>query len=117
MNTANFFKDTKGESRSLTRVFFISHTATPKGRITTYVKFVCAYKTQKADPHQIHMMVGGDRIEYPGEVATKTADPTVTKAILNSLCSIKSALYMILEPPWNDTNMCASQSTWCLNKL
>jgi hypothetical protein len=43
------------------------------------------------------MTVGGDRIEYPGEVATKTADLIVTKAILNSVCSNKAALYMNMD--------------------
>jgi hypothetical protein len=43
------------------------------------------------------MTVGGDRIEYPGEVTTKTADLTVTKAILNSVCSTKAALYMNMD--------------------
>jgi hypothetical protein len=52
---------------------------------------VCAYKPHKSDPHR------GDRIEYPGEVATKTADLTVTKSILNSVCSTKAALYMNMD--------------------
>jgi hypothetical protein len=43
------------------------------------------------------MTVGGDRIEYPGEVATKTADLAVTKAILNSVCSTKAALYINMD--------------------
>jgi hypothetical protein len=43
------------------------------------------------------MTVFGDRIEYPGEVATKTADLTVTEAILNSVCSTKAALYMNMD--------------------
>jgi hypothetical protein len=78
------FKDTKAESKALTHVF-IPHSAVPKRPIPTYVKFVCAYKPHKADPHRVRMTVGGDRIEYPREVATKTADITVTKAILNSV--------------------------------
>jgi hypothetical protein len=78
MNMADFSKDTKAVSRALTH-FFISHKAIPKGRIPTYVKFVCVYKTHKADPHRVCMTVGGDRVEYPGEVATKTDDVTVTK--------------------------------------
>jgi hypothetical protein len=43
------------------------------------------------------MTVGGDRIENPGEVATKTADLTVKKAIINSVCSTKAALYMNMD--------------------
>jgi hypothetical protein len=97
MNTTDFFKDTKGESTALIHVFFISHSAVPKGRIPMYVKFVCAYKPHKADPHRVCMTVGGDRIEYPFEVATKTANLTVTKAILKSVCSTKAALYMNMD--------------------
>jgi hypothetical protein len=43
------------------------------------------------------MAVGGDRIEYPGEVATKKADITVTKAILTSACSTKADLYINMD--------------------
>jgi hypothetical protein len=43
------------------------------------------------------MTVGGNRIEYPGEVAMETADLTITKAILNSVYSTKAALYMNMD--------------------
>jgi hypothetical protein len=33
--------------------FFIEHKAVPKGRFPTYVKFMCAYKPHKYDPHRI----------------------------------------------------------------
>jgi hypothetical protein len=32
-------------------MFFIHHSAILKGLVPTYVKFVCAYKSHKADPH------------------------------------------------------------------
>jgi hypothetical protein len=43
------------------------------------------------------MTVEGNIIEYPGEVETKKADLTVTKTILNSVCSTKAALYMNMD--------------------
>jgi hypothetical protein len=43
------------------------------------------------------MTVGGDRLDYPGEVATKTADLPVTKVIINSVISTKAALYMNMD--------------------
>jgi hypothetical protein len=43
------------------------------------------------------MTVGGYIIENPSEVATKTVDLTVTKEILNSVCSTKAALYMNMD--------------------
>jgi hypothetical protein len=91
------FQGHKGGIKGTETCFFIEHKAVPKGIFPTYVKFVCAYKPHKYDPHRVRMTVGGDRIEYPGEVATKTADITVTKAILNSVCSTKAALYMNMD--------------------
>jgi hypothetical protein len=91
------FQGHKGVVKGTDTCFFIEHKAIPKGRVPTYVKFVCAYKPHKSNPHRVRMTIGGDRIEYPGEVATKTADLTVTKAILNSVCSTKAALYMNMD--------------------
>jgi hypothetical protein len=58
---------------------------------------VCAYKPHKSDPHRVWMTVGGDSIEYPGEVSTKMTDLTVTKAIFNIVYSTKAALYMNMD--------------------
>jgi hypothetical protein len=91
------FQGHKGGVKGTDTCVFISHKAVPKGRIPTYVKFVCAYKPHKADPHRVLMTVDGYRIEYPGEVTMKTADLTVMKAILNSVCSTKAALYMNMD--------------------
>jgi hypothetical protein len=94
---SRLFQGHKGGVKGTHTSFFIEHKAVPNGRSPTYAKFVCAYKPHKSDPHRVQMTVGGDRIEYPGEVATKTADLTVTKAILNSVCSTKAALYMNMD--------------------
>jgi hypothetical protein len=91
------FQGHKGGVKGTATCFFISNKAVPKGRIPTYVKFVCAYKTHKADPHRARTTVGGNRIEYPDEVATGTADLTITKAILSSACSTKAAIYMNMD--------------------
>jgi hypothetical protein len=72
-------------------VFFIRHNELPKERVPTYVNFVCGYKPHKADPHRFRIMVGRDRVERPGEVATNTADLPVTKAIINSVCSVNTS--------------------------
>jgi hypothetical protein len=81
------FQGHKSGAKGTDTCFFIEHTAVPKGGIPTYVKFVCAYKPHKSDPHRVRMTIGGNRIEYPGEVETKMADLTAIKAILNSVCS------------------------------
>jgi hypothetical protein len=41
--------------------------------------------------------VGGDKVDYPGEVATKTSAFPVTKAIINSAISTEAALYTNMD--------------------
>ena len=42
-------------------------------------------------------MVGGDRINYLGEVATPPADMLVAKLLFNSLVSTKYAKFMTMD--------------------
>ena len=41
--------------------------------------------------------VGGDRINYPGAVATPTAEMLVAKLLLNSVISTKDARFMTVD--------------------
>jgi hypothetical protein len=45
----------------------------------------------------VWLTVGGDRIDYPGEVATKMADLTATNSILNSTLPTKHVMYMNMD--------------------
>jgi hypothetical protein len=63
-------------------MFFIPVTAVPKGKKVTYLKIVAAYRPEKANPHRIHFTVSSDRIDYPGDVSTKTADLPTVKTLL-----------------------------------
>jgi hypothetical protein len=40
------------------------------------------------------MVVGGDRVDYPGQTSTKTADLTTAKLVLNSVVSTPGAKFM-----------------------
>ena len=42
-------------------------------------------------------VVGGDRINYPGEVATPTADMLVAKVLFNSVVSSLGAKFMTID--------------------
>jgi hypothetical protein len=55
-----------------------------------YGQLVCLVRFKKAEPNQIHFMVGGDRINYPGKVATPTAEMLVAKTLFNSVISMKA---------------------------
>ena len=42
-------------------------------------------------------VIGGDKINYPGEVATPTADMMVAKVLINSVVSTKGAKFMTMD--------------------
>jgi hypothetical protein len=41
--------------------------------------------------------VGGDRLDYSGDVATSTADITTIKILINSTLSTKDAVMMMMD--------------------
>jgi hypothetical protein len=59
----------------------------PKNQPPTYAKVVVAYHPQKDDPYQIRITAGGNLINYPGELTTRTADMTTAKLHWNSVLS------------------------------
>ena len=70
-----------------------------KGRMkdVTYGKFVCLVQPEKAEPNRTRFVVGGDRINYPGEVGTPTAEMLVAKTLFNSVISTKNARFMTMD--------------------
>jgi hypothetical protein len=76
-------------------IFFIPIAAMPKDRKATYVRIVCADRPEKKEePRRVRFTVGGDQVDYPGAVSTKTADLTTAKILLNSVLSTPGAKYM-----------------------
>ena len=76
---------------------FIPLSAIPRGRKPTYSRYVCEIRPQKKEMHRTRITVGGNLIDYPGDVATKTADLTTAKLIWNSVISTPGAKYMCLD--------------------
>jgi hypothetical protein len=64
--------------------FFINLTNIPKDRKITISKIVCDYKPHKKEKERVRLTVGGDRLDYSGDVATSTADITTFKILINS---------------------------------
>ncbi len=52
---------------------------------------------KKAKPNCTRFMVGGDRINYPGKVATPTADMLVAKMLFNSIISTRGTWFMTMD--------------------
>jgi hypothetical protein len=63
----------------------------------TYKQFVCLVRPKKAEPYQMQFTVGGNRINYPGEVATPTAEMLAAKMLFNSVISMKGARFMTMD--------------------
>ena len=63
----------------------------------TYGQFVCTVQPKKAKPNRTRFTVGGDRINYPGKVATPTAEMLVAKMLFNSVISTRGAWFMTMD--------------------
>jgi hypothetical protein len=75
--------------------FFVKLTNIPKDRQITYGKIVCDYKPHKKK--RVWLTVGGDRLDYSGDIATSTADITTFKILINSNLSTADAAMMMMD--------------------
>jgi hypothetical protein len=63
----------------------------------TYGQFVCTVQPKIAEPNCTRFTVGGDKINYPGKVATPTADMLVAKLLFNSVILTRGARFMTMD--------------------
>ncbi len=77
-------------------IFFIRHDEIPNDRrkVVTYGRISVSYRPQKQEPNRTRLTVGGNLIDYPGDVSTPNADTTTAKLVINSTISTKDAKYM-----------------------
>jgi len=81
-------------------IFVLSHDEIrniPRDRTVTYVRIVVNYRPQKADPNRVRLTAGGNLINYPFELTTRTADLTTAKILWNSTISTNGARYMCID--------------------
>ena len=52
---------------------------------------VCDFRPHKSEVYIVRLTVGGDQIEYPGEVSTPTSDLTTAECLVNSILSTNKA--------------------------
>ena len=76
---------------------FIRFDQIPSGRKATYLRLVVADRPMKANPRRVRFTVGGDKIDYPFDVRTKTADLTTAKILINSTISTPGARFMCID--------------------
>ena len=78
-------------------IFFISIDKVPPDKQPTYAHFVCSYCPQKAEPHCTCLTVGGNLIDYPGNLSMKVADMTTFKILVNSTLSTPGSHWLGLD--------------------
>jgi hypothetical protein len=76
---------------------FIKLTNIPKDRQIIYGKIVCDYKPHKKGKERVRLTVGGDMLDYSGDVATSTAYTTTFKILINSTLSTADAAMMMMD--------------------
>ena len=90
---AQGYKQTKGTNT----IYFIPISAVPQGRKATYLRVVSAMRPEKVNPRRVRWTVGGDKVEYPHDVSTKTADLTTAKLLINSVLSTPNGRFMCID--------------------
>ena len=78
-------------------IFFIPRSKVPKHKQPTYARFVCSYRPPKAEPYRTRITVGGNLIDYPGNLSMKVADMTTFKILVNSTLSTPGARWLSLD--------------------
>ena len=63
----------------------------------TYARIFVGERPEKADPDQTRITIGGDRINYPYNCGTPTADLMTVKMLFNSIISTPDALFMTID--------------------
>jgi hypothetical protein len=69
----------------------------PSDRKITYGKKVCDCKPHKQEKERVRLTVGGDIVDYSGDVATSMADITTFKFLTNSTLSTEEAAMMMMD--------------------
>jgi len=78
---------------------FIHFSAIPQSRIKdiTYIKLVVADRPFKEETKRVRATVGGDQINYPDNVSSKTAELLTSKLLFNSVVSTPGARFLTAD--------------------
>jgi hypothetical protein len=78
--------------------FFTKPTNIPNDINITYGKIVCDYKPHKKEKERLRLTVGGDRVDYSGDVATSMADIKTFKNLINGMMMMDIKNYYLDTP-------------------
>jgi len=88
-----------GRVKGTDTIIFIQKNQVPNDRIrdVTYGSFTCDYRPHKEEKERTRLTAGGDRINYPDDVGTPTADMTLVKILFNSIISTEGAKCVMVD--------------------
>ena len=89
-----------GRNKGTNTIFFIRRDQVPRDRIkdTTYGLITCLVRPEKLDePNRTRLVAGGDRVHYPGNAGTPTANLLTVKLLINSIISTPGAKFMTMD--------------------
>jgi hypothetical protein len=92
--------DQKTRQKGTNSIFVMTHKeiiCILKLQTVTYACIAVDFCPQKADPHRIQITAGGNLINHPGKLLTRTADLTTSKLMWNSFLSTGGAKYLCLD--------------------
>jgi len=72
-------------------ITFIPPHEVPKNKTVTYACFVADIRPQKAEPNRVRMTIGGNLIQYDGDVSSPTGSLTTYKLHCNDVVSTPDA--------------------------
>ena len=78
-------------------LFFIPIQQLFKDCKATYLHVVCTDCPKKPQPCHVCWTVGGNCVQYPGDMSTKMADITTAKILFNSVLSTPSTKFMTIN--------------------
>ena len=93
----NGLKD--GRVKGTNTMKFIRKDDVPVDRFkdVTYGSFTCDFRPNKAEENRTRLTMGGDRINYPDDCGTPTADMILFKILVNSIISTPNAKCVMMD--------------------
>jgi hypothetical protein len=89
-----------GRNTSTNTIVFIKKNQVLQDRAkdVTYGLITCLVRPEKIDePNRTRLVAGGDRVHYPEDAGTPTADLLTVKLLLNSVISTPNAKFMTMD--------------------
>jgi hypothetical protein len=88
-----------GRIKGTDTIKFIRKDKVPEDRMkdVMYGSFSCDFKPNKDEKECTRLTVGGDRINYPDDCGTPTADMILFKILVNSILSTPNAKCIMID--------------------